>query len=127
LLRRVPDYALAGADPDSSNFREKEEGTGLSVSVWTKPDDLESLLAEHPEWGLTTLVVSDVRKLGLRIMRAQLDDDPNHCEIWGIGSKAPKKLKRVHKWARYNDCVPEESREAVVPFADEWPPRLPPD
>ena len=31
LLRRVPDFLLIGAEPDSSNFREKEEGTGLSV------------------------------------------------------------------------------------------------
>jgi hypothetical protein len=125
LLRRIPDYALIDAEPDSSNFREKEEGTGLSVSVWSSPDDLIILLTENPTWGLTTLVVSDVRKLGLKIMRAPLPDDPNHCEIWGIGSKTPKKLKRVHKWACYNDCVPENSREPVVPFANEWAPRLP--
>lgn len=125
LLRRIPDHALIDAEPDSSNFREKEEGTGLSVSVWTSPDDLEALLAEHPGWGLTTLVVSDVRKLGLKIVRDPLPDDPNHCEIWGIGSKTPKKLKRVHKWARYNDCIPEDSREPVVPFTDEWAPRSP--
>lgn len=127
LLRRVPDYSLIGAEPDSSNFREKEEGTGLSVSVWTKPEDLGTLLAEHPEWGVTTLVVSDVRKLGLKIARAPLPDDTNHCEIWGIGSKTPKKLKRVHQWARYNDCIPTDSREPVVPFASEWSPRSPPD
>lgn len=123
LLRRIPDYLLDGPDPDSSNFREKEEGTGLSVSVWASPADLENLLAEHPEWGVTTLVVSDVRKLDLKIMRAPLVEDPNHCEIWGIGSKTPKKLKRVHKWARYNACIPQELRAAVVSYADVWEPR----
>jgi hypothetical protein len=85
------------------------------------------MLAEHPGWGATTLVVSDVRKLGLRIMRVPLENDPNHCEIWGIGSKTPKKLKRVHKWARYNDCIPEAVRQPVVPFAHEWQPRSPED
>jgi len=123
LLRRIPDYAVVGAEPDSSNFREKEEAAGLSVSVWVDPADLDKLLAEHPEWGLTTLVVADVRMLGLKIARAPLPDDPHHCEIWGIGSKTPKKLKRVHRWARYNECIAEDLRNAVVSFADAWTPR----
>lgn len=127
LLRRVPDHALSGNEPDSSNFREKEEGTGLSVSVWLSPGDVDAMLADHPGWGVSTLVVSDVRKLDLRIMRAPLPDDPNHCEIWGIGSKTPKKLKRIHRWARYNDCIPNEARQPVEPFSEEWQPRSPPD
>lgn len=124
LLRRIPDYLLVGAEPDSSNFREKEEATGLSVSIWVNPDDLEKILAEHPEWGVTTLVASDVRTHELKIVRAPLVGDPNHCEIWGIGSKTPKKLKRVHRWARYNHCIPEEVRGPEVPFADDWASRF---
>lgn len=127
LLRRIPDHALDGAAPDSSNFREKEESTGLSVSLWLQADNLDVLLADHPGWGATTLIVADVRKLGLRVMRAPLPDDPNHCEIWGIGSKAPKKLKKVHRWARYNECIPEDAREPVVSFAEVWDPRSTPD
>lgn len=127
LLRRVPDHALSGAEPDSSNFREKEDGTGLSASLWSTPEALDAIVADHPSWGVTTLVVADVRKLGLLVMRAPLPDDPNHCEVWGIGSKTPKKLKRVHRWARYNDCIPENVRGGTVEFAVAWEPRLPPD
>ena len=127
LLRRVPDHALSGGQPDSSNFREKEEGTGLSVSLWLTPDNLDAIIGDYPGWGVTTLVVEDVRKLGLRVMRAPIPGDPNHCEIWGIGSKTPKKLKRVHMWARYNDCIPEEGRKPVVTFQEEWQPRSSPD
>lgn len=126
LLRRIPDDLLHGSEPDSSNFREKKEGTGLSVSVWTSSGDLAKLLAENPAWGVTTLVVSDVRKLGLVIVSTPLPEDANHCEIWGIGSKTPKKLKGVHRWARYNDCIPEGAREAVVTFSEEWTPRSSP-
>ena len=89
LLRRIPDYQLADAEPDSSNFREKEEGTGLSVSVWTSPGDLDRLLAEYPGWELTTLVVSDVRK-SISRHAGSVARIPNDSRFGESAQKRPK-------------------------------------
>jgi hypothetical protein len=123
LLRRIPDHALSGAEPDSSNFREKEKDTGLSVTLWESAKDIQDVLEDFPQYGITTLVVADVRSLGLAIVRMPLQGNINHCEIWGIGSNTPKKLKRVHSWAIYNACIPLDLRQEVVQFRAQWEPR----
>jgi hypothetical protein len=127
LLRRVPDHGLIEYELESSNFREKEEGTGLSVTLWEGERDMQDLLRFAPGFGVTTLVVADVRSLGLKIMRIPLVGNLNHCEVWGIGSKTPKKLKRVHRWAVHNAIIPLDRRIDAVVFQTDWEPRRLPD
>lgn len=120
LLRRVMEYQLDNSSPDSSAFRSKEEGYGLSVTLWESERDWEDDLRYHKDAGLTTLIVGDIRRLGVIVARAPLTGNLNHCELFGIGSKTPKKLKKLHAWALYHTAIILEHRGEVVNYREEW-------
>lgn len=128
LLRRVPPHALAGARPDSSNFRNKEEGYGLSVTVWGNDADLAAIRAGNEDCGIVTVVVADARALGLLVAKSPLPDNPNHCELFPDISKGRRNLLRTaSEWVVYPEVVPPEQREPVVEWREHWEPRVPPE
>ena len=128
LLRRVPPHALKGAQPDSSNFRNKEEGYGLSVTFWAGDGDLEDIRRGHEHCGVVTIVAADARALGLLIARSPLEGNANHCEIFPTISKGRQNLLRnASEWVVYPDAIPAEQREAVVNWREHWEPRVPPE
>lgn len=127
LLRRVPLHALKGARPDSSNFRNKEDGHGLSVTLWTSHSDLEDIRRNHEDCGVVTIVAHDARALGLIIVRAPLEGNPNHCELFPAISKGRQNLLRnASEWVVYPAIVAQEERDAVVTWTEKWQPRVPP-
>lgn len=128
LLRRIPPHALDGVRPDSSNFRNKEAGFGLSVTLWESDQDVEDILRWNEECGLATIVVADIRALGLLVSRVPLVGNLNHCEIFGnIGKGKRNRLRDASLWVKYPDVVPAENRAPVVQWQEHWEPRVPPD
>jgi len=113
-------YQLHGVDPDSSVFRNKDEGYGLSVTLWESSRDWDDVCRGHEGAGITTLVVGDVRSLGVIVARAPLVGNLNHCELFNIGAKTPKKLKRVHAWALHHPSIEASLRGAEVTFQKSW-------
>lgn len=128
LLRRVPPHALAGVRPDSSNFKNKEDGYGLSVTLWAGQCDLAAVRQDHPHFGVVTIVVADARALGLLVARSPLPDNPNHCELFPTITKGRRNLLRAAaEWVVYPEAIPPEQRELVVCWREHWEPRVPPE
>lgn len=128
LLRRVPPHWLNGARPDSSNFRNKETNHGLSVTLWVTDSDLEDIQRDHEACGIVTIVAEDARALGLLIARAPLAGNPNHCELFPTISKARQNLlKNASEWVVYPEIVPQDDRDAVVTWHEQWVSRIPPE
>lgn len=128
LLRRVPPNRLSGARPDTSNFQNKQEGFGLSVTFWESDGDLEDVRRGYETFGVVTIVAADARALGLLIARSPLDDNPNHCEIFPTVSGGRRTLLRnASQWVVYPDAFPLEAREPVVGWSANWEHRIPPE
>ena len=101
LLRRVHPQWICDFRPDSSNFKNKKDGEGLSVTAWLSDEDLQATIAEEPTFGVVRTTAGELRAIGLKIVRAPLDDNPNHCECFGKPSKnAPRLVAKAAKWVR---------------------------
>jgi hypothetical protein len=126
LLRRVPPSGLKDGQPDSGNFRNREVGFGLSVTVWTGDADLQDVLRGNEHCGVVTIVAADARALGLIIARAPLEGNPNHCELFPAPSQGRRNLLRnACEWVVYPEIIPAELRQPVVVWHEDWQPRIP--
>lgn len=126
LIRRVPPLWVSKARPDTSNFRNKEAGFGLSVTLWAGDSDLEDILRDHEHCGVVTIVAADARALGLIIARSPLDGNPNHCELFPAATKGRQNLLRnASEWVAYPEVIPPEQRKPVVSWRDHWEGRIP--
>lgn len=118
MLRRIPPGWIAGHRPDSSNFKERQPDTGLSVTAWIIADDLEAVMAEEPAFGVVCVNASDLRGAGYAITRSPLPGNDNHCECFGSpGQGARRRLARVARWVRPpqgHDPVPYGALEAFA-------------
>jgi hypothetical protein len=124
----VPPSGLKGNRPDSGNFRNREVGFGLSVTLWAGDGDLEDIRRDNEHCGVVTIVAADARALGLMIARAPLEGNPNHCELFpAISGGRRKLLGNASEWVVYPEIVPLENRVAVVTWHDFWDRRIPAD
>jgi hypothetical protein len=125
LLRRVPPNLLSGPRPETSNFRNKEAGFGLSVTLWAGDGDLADIRRGHELFGVVTIVVGDARALGLLVARSPLDGNQNHCEVFPTISKGRQNLLRnACEWVVYPEVIPPEQREPVVVWHEQWERRI---
>jgi len=117
LLRRVGRYQVNDGIIDSSCFLEKEEGRGLSVTIWEAQSDLDDVRRFNENFGVVCLAAQAFRLEGSRIVRAALVGNLNHCEIFPrLGSGARKRLKAAAKWVHYPDWVLMDHRVEVEHF-----------
>lgn len=102
FLRRIPPNRLAQTlQPDSSNFEERSDNTGLSVTLWETANDLEITAAEMPNFGIVSVTAALLREAGYAIVRVPLPDNPNHCECYGSPSKGKRRqLASNAKWVK---------------------------
>ncbi len=117
LLRRVPEFLVHDGVVESSNFRETEEGRGLTVTVWAAPSDLEAVLRLEPSLGVVCITAQDIRDVGAQIVRVPLVGNLNHCEIFPRLTPSPlKKIKKAARWVHYPTWVSEEHRGDIAEF-----------
>ena len=111
LLRRVPRFLVQDGIIEKSNFRETEEGRGLSVTLWETSSDLDDIRRGHDDLGVVCVAASVFRDIGVRIVRVPLVGNLNHCEIFPRLSPSPlKKLKKAARWVHYPDWIPANLR-----------------
>ena len=117
LLRRVPRFQVINGVIDSSTFLEKEDGRGLSVTVWQSPCDLDDIRRLELSLGVVCVPVQPLRDAGVRIVRVPLVGNLNHCEIVPRLTPGQRKaLKRAASWVHYPDWVATEHRTTVTEF-----------
>lgn len=117
LLRRVPKWLVHDGIIEKSNFREDEEGRGLSVTLWENPSDLDDLLRFQPDFGVICVAAHEFRAVGARIVRVPLVGNLNHCEIFPRFTPSPqKKLRSASKWVHYPSWVSEDHRGVLETF-----------
>jgi hypothetical protein len=117
LLRRVPELLVHDGEIEKSNFDERDEGHGLSVTVWESPQDLEDVLTGHENFGVVSVKSSVLRAEGVIIARVPLDGNPNHCEVFPrLSTGARRRIKRQAKWVYFPDWVCAEHRVPVEEF-----------
>lgn len=104
LLRRLhPDWVHDGV-PESSAFKRDShpEAFGTSVTLWESDQDFENVMRGFENFGLVVVTMQECRDAGLGIVRMPLDENPNHCELFG--PRADGKRRRLGKgarWAKY--------------------------
>jgi hypothetical protein len=119
LLRRLhPDWVHNGL-PESSAFKpdRHSDSIGTSVTLWESDADFENVMRDWGHFGLVVVTMGECRDAGLGIVRVALDDNPNHCELFG--PRADNKRRRLAKgarWVKYPDNYggpqgPLEARE----------------
>lgn len=117
LLRRVPEDLWRDGVIKSSSFDEREEGCGLSVTVWSSPNDLEDVLRGHAEFGVICVTAAAFRFECALIARVPLEGNPNHCEVFPrMGKKARRRLRDASIWVHYGEWVSAEHRGPTEPF-----------
>jgi len=117
LLRRVPALLVHSGVIEKNNFRETEDGRGLSVTLWADPSDLDDVLRFEPELGVVCVSAQSLRDAGAFIVRVPLVGNLNHCEIFPRLTPGPlKRLKAAARWVRYPPWVAEEHRGNIEEF-----------
>jgi hypothetical protein len=111
LLRRIPPWHLPqesqgeqehGAPamrPPSSAFSLDRGETGLSFhlesSLRAAGEGLTYGCPEgEPGWAVTRIAASEIRRLGLRILR---DDKPHHLQVFGLAELRGTALRRMQR------------------------------
>tara|TARA_R110001606_G_C15377539_1_gene650094 strand:- start:585 stop:1010 length:426 start_codon:yes stop_codon:yes gene_type:complete len=121
LLRRVHPHWVHGEQPDSSNFRHPDdEQSGWSSTLFDSEIDIEDIIRDHENFGVLRVQVIALRNENLSIVRVPLDENPNHCEVYGeLGpskKKIHRRLKKQALWVRYPDTVPIDIRNPIIPI-----------
>ena len=117
LLRRVPQARVHQGKCETSNFREDEEGRGLSVTVWEREADLDDVRRHHDGFGVICVAAHVFRSVGGIIVRVPLVGNLNHCEIFPRFTPSPqKKLRAEVRWVYYPDWVGLEHRGPTEAF-----------
>lgn len=117
LLRRVPQGRVHNGKIEDSNFDEREEGHGLSVTVWLSPQDLEDVLLGHEDFGVVCVKASILRAEGAIIVRVPLEGNPNHCEVFPrLAKPARRRIREQAPWVFYPAWVAAEHRTQVEEF-----------
>ena len=117
LLRRIPELLVHDGVIEKSNFRETEDGRGLSTTIWESPSDLDDILRFNPDFGVVCVPASVFRDAGAVIVRVPLVGNLNHLEIFPRFSPGPlKKMKAAARWVRYPSWVAVEHRGDLEPF-----------
>lgn len=118
LLRRVPSFMVHDGVIEKSNYRETEEGRGLSMTLWESPSDLDDVLRFNSDLGVVCVTAEKLREVGAVIVRVPLVGNLNHCEIFPHFSQSTqKKLKSATMWVHYPDWVDAGLRGAVETLA----------
>jgi hypothetical protein len=111
LLRRVPKILVHDGVPESSNFREDEEGHGLSVTLWDSAQDLFDIQRDHDDFGVIAVPASVFRDAEAVIVRSPLEGNENHCEIFPrLTSGQQRRCKKAVRWVYYPEWVEEQHR-----------------
>lgn len=105
VLRRIPRGRTAprgdgSIRPSSDCFtNDPHDGSGMSVDIWDGTTDPMESLKGHDGFGLVSLSVAEIRKLGLGICREPLPGNPRHAVIQGKKTDSRKnKLARASEW-----------------------------
>lgn len=107
VWRRVPgwpdwtthDENLGRRRPSSGAFEDDRDGSPMSMYLANGGNTIEEVLAGHPEFGLASLRVADLRVKGLSVVRRPEPGFPSHVEVVG-----PKKhnvrsfLAKASQW-----------------------------
>jgi hypothetical protein len=90
LYRRLAPHHLRDDGTVNSSAYKRGKGYDPSVSVDLKrlTESPAAALRTRPDFGLGVLTVGEVRVLGLTVRRDPLPENPAHCLIEGIDSKA---------------------------------------
>lgn len=111
VLRRVhPDFIkpITG-EPDRSVFKNDPGGVGTSVTLWTSPADLRTVIGDQNHVGIVSITVAALRTHGLGIVFTFEDGNPNHCEVFGPRTKGKLgQIRAATRWVRYPTGYPEE-------------------
>jgi|GEM_PF-4445413 len=67
----------------SDAFSNHPDGSGTSVDILEDDWSAEHSLAGHPEFGLVSIPVGEVRDVELGIIRVPLPDNPHHAHLQG--------------------------------------------
>jgi|SRR5438309_10668107 len=117
LLRRVPNLLVHDGVIESTCFDERTLGTGLSVTAWRSPSDLEDIRRFHEHFGVVCVEAARFRALGAIVAAAPLIGNLNHYEVFPRLSSSPrKKLKAAARWVHYPDWVLPEHRQPIEQF-----------
>lgn len=111
VLRRIPpgEYKSDGRPKSSPSFDLDRTGRGTSMTLYIDAEDLTNVRRGHETFGVVSLPVSVWRCEGLTIARKPLENDPNHCEIWGARNTRSKKLLAIAaKWEWYSEGHPNQ-------------------
>ena len=113
MLRRVPPLRISDHRPNSDNFLERDENSGLSVTAWFSNADLDAVISEMPDFAVCSVLARELRAAGFKIKKVPIDGNPNHCECFGKITKSNRKhLARAARWVK----VP--SGEEAAPFGN---------
>jgi len=111
LLRRVPKFLVHGGKIEKTCFEEREEGSGLSVTAWKSPSDLDDIRRFHEEFGVVCVRAEVFRQFEVTIAPAPLVGNLNHYEIFPrLTPGQRKKLRAAATWVHYPDWVAAEDR-----------------
>lgn len=117
LLRRIPPFQVNAGVIDTSTFLEKEDGRGLSVTVWRAPSDLDDIRRLEPTMGVVCVPAQLLRTMGVQIVPVPLVGNLNHCEIFPRLTQSQRRaLKAEAAWVHYPEWVAEAHRGQVEPF-----------
>ncbi len=114
LLRRVPEFLVHDGVIEKNNFRETEEGRGLSVTLWESATDLDDVLRFEQDLGIVCVEAQSFRGVNALIVRVPLVGNLNHCEIFPRLTPGPlKRLRAAARWVRYPSWVRENHQGPV--------------
>lgn len=105
LLRRVPPSSVKSRQndliPNSDVFNDPEMSTHLVESAENIESSTEMVLRGHAEFFLVKFTAGLVRGLGLSVVRAPIDADPNHVLVTGKTTRGDRRrLARECEWVK---------------------------
>ena len=96
--------------PTSAAFKDHPDGSSMSVAFDVGQSSSE-ILAGHEGMAVVSLIVNDLRSLGLEVVPAPLEDDENHAEV--IGHKTKSICRAMAKMAVWVVAPTANPRENV--------------
>ena len=101
LFRRIPpewvvdDPKTGGKRPSSQAFQDNRDGSPMSVQLQEVLEEnqipVETIIEGHENFSVASITAGFARKNSQGIIRAPLDNDPAHAEVFG---KKPKSVMR---------------------------------